>query len=83
MPYDSLPPTRLKLLRVARGWSQEELARRAGVSSVMAGACERGMTSPSMLERIAAALGEPDPARLLDRVTDLGELRSPEPGDAQ
>lgn len=71
MAYDSLPPTRLKLLRVARGWSQNELARRAGVSGVMAGACERGMFSPQILARIATALGESDPARLLNRVPSL------------
>lgn len=70
MAYDGLlPPTRLRLLRVARGWSLDELARRAGVSNVVAGACERGMDAPRMLERIAAALGEGHPARLLDRDT--------------
>ncbi len=61
---------RLKLLRVARGMTQPELARAAGVSQTTVSACERGMSSPSLLEAMAEVLGVEDPQSLLDVVDD-------------
>jgi len=49
----------LRQLRMARGWSQRELAREAGVAMAMVTCLEnltRGFTTP-MLERLAAPLG--------------------------
>lgn len=50
---------RIASLRRARGWSQEELARRIGVSRAGVGAIETGRTVPSVTTalRLAQALG--------------------------
>ncbi len=66
----SVPTRRLRLLRVARGISQSDLASLAGVSQGAVSACERGMTSPLLLEALAAVFGVDPPQRLLDIVDD-------------
>ena len=50
---------RLRALREARGWSQEEFADRAGLHRTYVSAVERGVRNPtlSVLERLATALG--------------------------
>jgi transcriptional regulator with XRE-family HTH domain len=50
---------RVRALRLARGWSQEELARRATIHRVYLGDLERGVRNPSLrhLVAIAAVLG--------------------------
>lgn len=51
---------RIKELRERRGWSQAELARRAGVAQPIVNRLERGKTrTPSLdnLEKLADALG--------------------------
>lgn len=50
---------RIRLERMARGWSLAELAEKSGVSKAMLSAIERGATIPTatLLVRIAAAFG--------------------------
>lgn len=58
---------RIRELREAKGWSQSELARQAGVRQAMLSELEAGKRQRvdlAVLERIAAAL-EVDPALLL------------------
>ncbi len=52
---------RLRELRAARGWTQEELGRRLGVSRQAVIALEADKHDPSLdlAYRIAAAFGEP------------------------
>jgi len=49
----------LRRLRTARGWSQDQLAKKAGLTTVGYGDIERGITlaKVSSLAKIAAALG--------------------------
>lgn len=49
---------RVKALREARGWSQEELADRAGLHRTYISAVERAVRNPTLtvIERIAKAL---------------------------
>lgn len=51
--YHSSVSDRIQALRVARGWSQTELANRAGVTRQLVGALEAGRHTPN----VAAALG--------------------------
>jgi transcriptional regulator with XRE-family HTH domain len=60
--------TRLKALRIKHNLSQTEVAARAGVSQTIVSACERGMSSPALLERIASVFNIEEPKTLLDRV---------------
>jgi transcriptional regulator with XRE-family HTH domain len=65
-------PIRLKIeeLRRARGWSQAELARRAGLRAATVSAIENGQTRGidfDTLEKLAQAL-DVDPAYLVTRV---------------
>lgn len=55
------PPNRVRARREQRGWTQEELARRAGVSRAQVSAIEqlRGVPSVQCALRLARALGEP------------------------
>lgn len=52
---------RLRLRRASRGWSQRELARRAGVSVETIARAEAGRSRPRPVTafRIASALGVP------------------------
>lgn len=59
--------TRLRALRLGRGWNQHELAHRAGISQASVSAAETGFSSPSLLERLGEIFGE-TPERLMDRV---------------
>ena len=49
----------LRVYRVARNWSQSELAERAGITRVTVGALERGENEPQLAtaRALAAALG--------------------------
>lgn len=49
----------LRGLREAKGWTQEELADKAGMHFTYIGQIERGLRNPSLinLERLAHALG--------------------------
>ena len=60
--------TNLRRLRNTRGWTQEELADRAGLSSRYVGAIERAAVSASVsvIGQLAEALGC-DPAELVRR----------------
>ena len=50
---------KIRELRKAKGWTQEQLAKAVGVSTNFIGYVERGVRKPSLntLERIARALG--------------------------
>lgn len=63
---------RVRELRTARGWSQEELAHRAGVHWTYLGGIERGERNPALLNigRVARALGV-SLGELFDPVHDL------------
>ncbi len=52
---------RIRQLRVARGWTQEQLAEHAGVHYKYLGDVERGVRNPALfnIARIARALGVP------------------------
>lgn len=62
----------LPLLRVERGWSQQELAERLGVSRQTVNALERGRYDPSLPLAFRVA-------RLFD--CRIEEVFTPEPGD--
>jgi transcriptional regulator with XRE-family HTH domain len=57
---------RLRTVRLGRGWSQEELADRAGLDRTYIGSVERGQRNIALLNivRIAVALGV-DPGELV------------------
>jgi transcriptional regulator with XRE-family HTH domain len=63
----SLLGRQLRRLRQARGWSQEELAERAGLDRTYISGCERGRRNIGIenLFRLSAALGV-KPAKLID-----------------
>lgn len=66
--------TRVRDWRVRRGWSQEDLARRSGLSRAGVSAIETGRLVPSAAAALALA------AALECRVEDLFRLRKPEGG---
>ena len=63
--------TKIKLERVKRNWSQEELAEKADLSKNHVGAIERGTSSPTVetLAKIADAFGFP-----LNDLTDVSKV---------
>ncbi len=63
--------TKIKLERVKRNWSQEELAEKADLSKNHVGAIERGTSSPTVetLAKIADAFGIP-----LNDLTDVSKV---------
>jgi len=52
---------RIRHLRITRGWTQEQLAERAGIHYKYLGDVERGVRNPALfnLTRIARALDVP------------------------
>jgi transcriptional regulator with XRE-family HTH domain len=58
--------------RTAKGWTQEQLAERAGVAAIHIGFVERGENVPklTMILRIAFALGV-RPGTLIDHITKV------------
>lgn len=58
----------VRQLRLAKGWSQEEFADRAGIHRTYVSDIERGVRNPTItvLEKIAAPLGVP-PGQLLNQ----------------
>src|SRR5437867_54930 len=68
MPMEAVmkAPTRLHVLRKARGLTQTVLAAMAGVSPSQVCTAEKGYASPAALAKLAAVLGEPDPSKLLE-----------------
>ena len=62
---------RLRLLRKSKGWTQEQLAVRAGVASATVSNLERGITTGmTPILRVLAFELESDPARLLDDIDE-------------
>ncbi len=63
----------VKTLRQAHGWSQRDLAQRAGCSGPHISAIENGKTLPSlrMLHRLAQALDVAEADLLLNSIADL------------
>jgi len=59
---------RIRQLRLAKGWSQEELAERAGLHSTYVGGIERGERNLGLdnLLKLARALGEHPSALFAD-----------------
>ncbi|BAJ83272.1 Xre family transcriptional regulator (plasmid) [Acidiphilium multivorum AIU301] len=59
---------KVKQLRLAKGWTQEELAEHTGLHPTYIGGVERGERNLGLdnLLKIARALGEPPAALLLD-----------------
>jgi len=60
-------PTRLRLLRKAKGLTQLNLSLMAGVGQSQVCSAEKGYASSAALEKIAIVLGEQEPKRLLER----------------
>jgi transcriptional regulator with XRE-family HTH domain len=60
--------SRVRVLRQAKGWSQEELADQAGVDRSYMSGIERGVRNTSVLKlaAIAKALGAPLSALFID-----------------
>ncbi len=76
-PPDAVPlAARLRLLRTRLGWSQEQLARRLGVSFATVNRWESGRSRPSA--RASLALAELEAA-----VTSREPPRGPEPAEAE
>jgi len=59
---------RIRRLRIACGWTQEQLAEYAGVHYKYLGDVERGVRNPALfnIARIARALGVPVAALFMD-----------------
>lgn len=67
----SLFGKKVRELRLARGWAQEELAERTGLHSTYIGGVERGERNLGFdnIVKIARALGEP-PAALFSDISE-------------
>lgn len=73
--------TRARALRFARGWTQSEVARRAGLSQTTVGCIERGFSvSPLLLDLVGRVLGC-EPAKLRERVFDPTTASAAEPAE--
>lgn len=74
----------LPALRQARGWSQQELARRLAVSRQTVNAIETGRYDPSLplAFRLAALLGRRIEEMFFDDAPATDRDGSPAPGDA-
>ena len=65
---------RLRMARAYRGWSQTELARRAGIHNMQISKLERGVireTSTTTLRALCEALGV-SPSYILGMADDMG-----------
>ena len=61
---------RVRALREARGWSQEQLGERIGLHRTYIGHIERGEVNPSLSNIVLVATGlEVDPAELVKGMT--------------
>lgn len=71
---------RIALLRISKGWSQAELARRIGVSASAVGMYEQGRREPSLglLVRLAQELGVTTDYLLLSETLHSDPLVAPE-----
>lgn len=63
---------RIAILRISKGWSQAELARRIGVSASAVGMYEQGRREPSLglLVRLAQELGVTTDYLLMGEIPD-------------
>ena len=63
---------RIAILRISKGWSQAELARRIGVSASAVGMYEQGRREPSLglLVRLAQELGVTTDYLLMGETSD-------------
>ena len=63
--------TNLRALRAARGFTQSEVARRAGISQVMLSKYERGVAAPNLhrIDLLANALGVTTPQLIANVIT--------------
>jgi len=70
---------RLRVARAYKGWSQTELAKKAGLNNVQLSKLERGITKEvqgSTLRRLCEALGV-SPAYILGMSEDMESEREP------
>jgi transcriptional regulator with XRE-family HTH domain len=67
---------RVRQVRTAKGWTQEELADRVGLSVRYIGMLERGVNSPTVrvLSKLAAAL-QVDPLELIRRAKPKDKIK--------
>ncbi len=76
---DTTPEVRLRLLRASLGLSQEQLARRLGVSFATVNRWEAGRTKMSARASLALARFE---AEIAASASEAGRVAAPEPGTA-
>lgn len=71
---------RIAILRLSKGWSQAELARRIGVSTSAVGMYEQGRREPSLglLVRLAQELGVTTDYLLTGETLDADPSSAPE-----
>ena len=71
---------RIAILRISKGWSQAELARRIGVSTSAVGMYEQGRREPSLglLVRLAQELGVTTDYLLTGETLDADPSWAPE-----
>lgn len=70
---------RIAILRISKGWSQAELARRIGVSASTVGMYEQGRREPSLglLVRLAKELGATTDYLLMGETPDADPSATP------
>ena len=71
---------RIAILRISKGWSQAELARRIGVSASAVGMYEQGRREPSLglLVRLAQEFGVTTDYLLMGETLDADPSSAPE-----